>query len=46
MNGFHPETARMLAGQHAADLHRAASRRRSRRVAPRTRHFLATIFVR
>jgi hypothetical protein len=46
MNGFHPETARMLAGQHAVDLQRAASKRRNRRGAPRTRHFLATIFVR
>jgi hypothetical protein len=46
MYGFHPDTAHEAATVEAAQLRRAASRRRARRVSLRTRHVLGTIFVR
>jgi hypothetical protein len=47
MYGFHPETTGQLADGHAADMRRAASRHRARRLpAVRARHWFGTIFVR
>jgi hypothetical protein len=46
MYGFDPETARQLADGHAADLQRAAARRRARRLPARAKQWIGTVFVR